>query len=160
MSATPPLADVAATLVAFADGTECLSVSVVIPQGEGVASAIVRYERSEEVLTVAEGDEIRTVPALDGLRGVTLGTLHLHRFPDFEVDLEESKIVGAIGAMEDLARSLVALGQLFGEGALTSAEFRTKPPAAPLELSTNGAGEFAVICGDVGFEVPENWPAG
>ena len=158
MENAPSLADVAATLVQFAEGTECLSVGVVIPQGDDVASAIVRFDRLEQVLTVAEGEEVRTVPALEGLGGSPIGGLHLHRFPDFEIDLDEGKITGAIGALEDLARSLEALAKLFGAGALASGEFRTKPPADPLELGTNGNGEFIVSCGDVGFEVPENWP--
>ena len=158
MANAPSLRDVAATLVRFAEGTECLSVGVVIPQGEDVASAIVRYDALEQVLTVAEGEEVRNVPALEGLGGTVLGDIHLHRFPDFEIDLDESKITGAVGALEDLARSLESLAQLFGEGALASGEFRTKPPADPLELGTNGDGEFIVSCGDVGFEVPENWP--
>ena len=159
MPGTPLLADVAATLMAYAEGTEAVSVSVVIPQGDDVASAIVRYDRLDAVLTVAEGDEVRSVPGLEGLGGKRLGDLHVHRFPEFEVDLEEGKIVGAVGAMEDLARSLEALAKLFGDGALASGEFRTKPPADPLELGSNGAGEFVVSCGEVGFEVPENWPA-
>ncbi len=158
MANAPSLGDVAATLVRFAEGTECLSVGVVIPQGDDVASAIVRYDALEQVLTVAEGEEVRNVPALEGLGGTALGDIHLHRFPDFEIDLDESKITGAVGALEDLARSLESLAQLFGEGALASGEFRTKPPADPLELGTNGDGEFIVSCGDVGFEVPENWP--
>jgi hypothetical protein len=158
MPESPRLADVAATLVAYANGTEAISVSVVIPQGEDVSSAIVRYDRLESVLTVAEGDEVRSLQDVEVLGGNRIGTLHVHRFPDFEVDLDEGKIVGAVGAMEDLARSLEALAHLFGEGALTSGEFRTKAPAEPLELGTNGLGEFVVTCGEVAFEVPENWP--
>ena len=152
------MADVAATLVKFAEGTEALSVAVVIPQGDDVASAIVRFDAVEEVLTVAEGEEVRTVPALEGLGGSVLGQIHLHRFPEFEVDLDEGKITGAIGALEDLARSVEDLAKVFGEGALASGEFRTKAPAEPLELGSNGNGEFVVSCGDVGFEVPDNWP--
>ena len=158
MSRIPALADVAATLVSFAEGTECLSVSVVIPQGDDVASAIISYDPGDEVLTVAEGDEVRTVPALDGLAGKPLAQLHTHRFPDFEIDLDEGKITGAVGALEDLARSVEDLALVFGDGALASAEFRTKPPADPLELGSDGAGGFMVCCGEVGFEVPENWP--
>lgn len=158
MPVSPSLADVAATLVSFAEGTECLTVSVVIPQGEDVASAILTYDAADQVLTVAEGDEVRTVPALDGLGGRPLALLHTHRFPDFEIDIDEGKITGAVGALEDLARSVEDLALVFGDGALASAEFRTKPPAEPLELGSDGVGGFLVSCGDVGFEVPENWP--
>ncbi len=159
MAGTPALPEVAAALIGFADGTECLTVSAVIPQGDDVASAIVSYDRLEQVLTVAEGDEVRTVPALDGLGGSALGQIHTHRFPDFEVDEDSGEITGAIGAMEDLARSLEKLAQLFGDGALASAEFRTKPPSEPLEIGADGKGGFVVSCGEIGFEVPENWPA-
>lgn len=150
--------DVAATLVGFASGTECLTVSVVIPQGDDVSAAIVSYDRVNEVLTVAEGDEVRSLPGLDGQGGTALGSIHTHRFPDFEVDAESGEITGAVGAMEDLARSLEKLAQLFGPGALSSAEFRTKAPSEPLEIGSDGAGGFVVSCGETDFEVPENWP--
>lgn len=158
MSDAPSLPDIAATLFDFASGTECLTVSVVIPQGEEVSAAIVSYDRVDAVLTVAEGDEVRNVPGLDGLGGTALGSIHTHRFPDFEVDEESGEITGAVGALEDLARSLEKLAQLFGPGALSSAEFRTKPPSEPLEIGSDGEGGFVVSCGETGFEVPENWP--
>ena len=157
--ASPSLADVAATLISFAEGTDCLSVSVVIPQGEDVSAAIVSYDNGDQVLTVAEGDEVRSVPSVTAMSGKPLAALHTHRFPDFEIDLDEGKITGAVGALEDLARTLEDLALTFGDGALASAELRTKPPAEPLELGADGQGGFTVICGEVGFEVPENWPA-
>ena len=155
----PSLADTAATLFKYARGTDAMSVGVVIPQGDDTAAAIVKFDAIEEVLTVAEGDEIRSVPALDGLGGASLGDLHLHTFPEFEVDLDEGKIVGAIGAMDHLARSVSALAGFFGPGALASAEFRTSGTVPPLEIGATAAGEFMVCCGEVEFELPPGWPS-
>ena len=154
----PSLADCAATLMAYADGTGALAVGVLIPQGDDVSPAIVRYDPLESVLTVAEGEELRSVPALDGLGGKVLGPMHLHAFPEFETDVDEGKIIGAIGAMEDLAKTLRTLASYFGTEALASAEFRTKGESEPLEIGASASGDYVVGCGEVEFELPEGWP--
>ena len=156
--AIPSLADTVATLVGWAEGTGALAVGVLIPQGDDVSPALVRYDHLEGVLSVAEGEEMRTVPALDGLGGTPLGELHLHKFPDFDVDDDEGKIVGAIGGLENLARTLGALAGFFGPEALAAAEFRTADGGAPLEIGSGAAGGYAISRGDIEFEIPDGWP--
>ncbi len=158
LPAVPSLPVVAATLAHFAEGSAAVSVTIAIDQGSETAAAVVTLNADDSTLVVMEGDEQRIVPSVSAVGAAeSLGKLHLHSFPPFDVEPELGEITGAIGAIEHLARSVIELASLFGGESAAAAEFRTSSGGL-IEIGGNARGEAALSVHGVEFETPDGWP--
>ncbi len=157
-AALPDLATTVATLRMFAEGSGALLVTIVVDQGADHAPVIVSLDTDSGALEVAEADEARMIPDAAAIpEAEPLGKLHLHSFPPFEVELETGQVTGVIGGIDHLAKSVIALADLFGGQSIASARFATVDGPA-LEVGGRVGGEAALSCGGVEFETPDGWP--
>jgi hypothetical protein len=146
-----------ATLRAFAAGTGARDVSVVIDQGDDLSPAVVSLDALDRSVSVVEGELGRSVALEDVRESEPIAAQHLHNFPPFELDLELGQVTGALGALEDLARSLIGLAAMFGGRSIATASFTTVS-GPPLEIGASTSGECSLSGGEVEFETPPDWP--
>jgi hypothetical protein len=149
VSASPPVAVVAATLRAFVARSAALRGVVLLDRGQGAPPAVLDCD-VDGTVEVEERGAVRTLAGTD-VAADPLPLPEIRALPPMDVDPQRGEVIGMIGGLQHLTDAVGALAAVLGGRSVATVQFETTDPRAPLAVSAR-PGEPAVLAlGDEPF---------
>jgi hypothetical protein len=149
VSDSPPVAAVAATLLAFVARSAALRAVVLLDRGQGAPPAVLDCD-ADGTVEVEERGAVRTLAGTE-VAADPLPLPEIRALPPMDVDAQRGEVIGMIGGLQHLTDAVGALAAVLGGRSVATVQFETTDPRAPLAVSAR-PGEPAVLAlGDEPF---------